>query len=296
MKSTTVVIDGNYYVHRAFSVAAQKKNPDYWEKNILTSFVSMVGSTAVHLKATHLLVCFDSPRTFRHDIYPKYKANRKKRDTTLVRLPSGQEVEIPGTPGSLVKPARRVLKSVGVATAYKTGKESDDLMAGAAASLPGRVIICARDKDLSAIVTDRVLQWWPIEKKLLGPKEVREKYGVDPGQIRDYLCLLGDDGDNIPGVPNIGPVTARRILNEHGSIANALKDKSVRKLLEPHKRTLIMAKKLVTLDTSSEFDLDALVPESIKVDEASSLLWSVPKSIRDLSDARKASKLKGLFK
>lgn len=110
------------------------------------------------------------------------------------------------------------------------------------------------------------------------------------------MCLLGDDGDNIPGVPNIGPVTARRILNEYGSIANALKDKSVRKLLEPHKRTLIMAKKLVTLDTSSEFDLDALVPESIKVDEASSLLWSVPKSIRDLSDARKASKLKGLFK
>jgi 5'-3' exonuclease len=124
-----------------------------------------------------------------------------------------------------------------VATAYRTGKESDDLMAGAAASLPGRVIICARDKDLSAVVTDRVLQWWPIEKKLLGPKEVREKYGVDPGQIRDYLCLLGDDGDNIPGVPNIGPVTARRILNEYGSIANALKDKSVRKLLEPHKRT-----------------------------------------------------------
>lgn len=296
MKTTSVIIDGNYYLHRAFSVAAQKKNPDFWVKNILTAFTSMVGSTAITLKATHLLVAFDSGRTFRHDIYPAYKANRTKRETTIVKLPSGQEVEIPGTPGSLVKPAMVALRSVGVPTARKKGLEADDLLAGAGASLPGRVILCARDKDVSAAVTDRVLQWWPIEKKLLGPKEIREKYGVDPNQIRDYLCLLGDAVDNIPGVPNVGPMTAKSILNEHGSIANALTNKKIKKLLYPHRATLIIAKKIVSLNTETRFDLDALVPQPINVDEAASRLWSVPQSIRNLSDARKASKLKGLFK
>lgn len=111
MKSTTVVVDGTTTSTVRFPSPLKRRTQTIGKKNILTSFVSMVGATAVHLKATHLLVCFDPPRTFRHDIYPKYKGIAKKRDTTLVRLPSGQEVEHPGDPGSLVKPARRALEN-----------------------------------------------------------------------------------------------------------------------------------------------------------------------------------------
>ena len=295
MKSHTFVPDGTYYLHRAFNVALQKRDPQHWRKNVLNMFLSMIGNDARDLKATHVLVTFDGPETFRTKIFKGYKGTRTKKDHTEIELRGGGgSYVVEGTPGELMKPARKLLKACGLTSTQKGDLESDDLQAGAAVSLPGRVTLGTRDKDLAACVNDRVFQWWPTEKKLFGPKEVFKKYGIHPHQMRDYLCLLGDKVDNIPGTPGVGEITAVKWLAEFGSIQNALKDPKVGAFLRKHSDQLVLARKLVTLDTSATFELSALVPQPIDPN-AVDLVWKIPNSIRNLSDARKALSLKGLF-
>jgi DNA polymerase-1 len=290
---TTSVIDGNYFIHRAFSVVASRKNLNNLERNILDAVLKSISSEAVKQKASHVLVCFDSKRSFRHDIYPDYKGNRNKGSTTEIKLFDGTTIDIGRTPGSFVKPMKVCLKLAGLATAHVNAREADDLM-GSAANLPGRVILNTRDKDMAGLVNDRVWLWWPKEKLMIKREQVFKHYGVYPEHMRDYLCLLGDKVDNIPGVDGIGPKTAAKWLLEHGSIATMLKDPKIRAKLKPHFKTLAMAKKLVTLCPDVEFRLEDLVPQQINTD-LKELVWQIPTDLKDLSDFRKSASLKGLF-
>lgn len=257
-------------------------------------FLNMVAGDAAMLHATHVLVCFDAKRSFRNDIYKGYKANRTKSGTTTVILDNGQEFTTDITPGSLVKPAREMLALAGLYTSQKKMMEADDLMGSAAFCIPGRIVIGTRDKDIAVCVNNRVSLWWPIEKKHVTPAVVLKHFGVNPVQITDYLSLLGDKVDNIPGVPGCGPKTACALLLKYGSLDKAVKDPVFRSKYKAHRRTLAMARKLVTLKTDVKYDIEDLVPQ--KIDTAlKELVWAVPDTLKDLAESRKMSKMKGLF-
>lgn len=290
-------VDGNFYLHRAMSVVIKRKNPEFLVKNTFTMFLSLIASDAALLKATHVVVCLDAKRSFRHDIYKDYKANRTaSKEEKVVILDNGKEFRTSITPGSLVKPVKELLTLAGLAYSHKKLYEADDLMASVAKCLSPqiRVVIGTRDKDLAASVTERVSLWWPIEKRLIGPNEVAKHFGVHPNQITDYLSLLGDAVDNIPGIPGCGPKTACKLLEVYGDLDTAIKDPKFRAKYRDHRSTLAMARKLVMLRPDVKYYLDDLIPQ--KVDPAlGALIWSIPTNLKDLADSRKAMSMKGLF-
>lgn len=292
--TTTFVVDGNFYLHRAMSVVIKRRNPEQLVKNSLTMFLNMMAGDAALLRATHVLVCFDSKRSFRNDLYKGYKANRVKGEGTTVTLDNGQEFHTDITPGALVKPAKVMLDLGGIAHTQVKNREADDMMASAATCLPGKVVIGTRDKDLAKCVNKRVSLYWPIEKKIITTKDVIAHFGVKPEQITDYLSLLGDKIDNIPGIPGCGPVTARKILEKYGTLDVAVKDTDFRDKYKEHKGTLAMARKLVTLDTTIKYNLEDLLPQKVKK-ELGDHVWAIPTNLKDLADSRKMLAMKGLF-
>jgi DNA polymerase I len=292
--SKTLSVDGNYFLHRAMNVVIKRRNPQFLVKNTLTMFLNMISSDAAVLKATHILVCFDAKRSFRHDLYKGYKANRIRGEGTTVTLDNGEEFHTDITPGSLVKPAKEVLDLAGLFYSQKKLYEADDLMASAAVSLPGKIVIDTRDKDLAATVNERVSLYWPVEKKLIGPKEVFKHFGVHPLQITDYLSLLGDKVDNIPGIPGCGPKTACALLLKYGTLDKAIKDPMFRSKYKEHQATLAMARKLVTLRPDVKYDIVDLLPRKVNKD-LGDLVWSIPTNLKDLADSRKMTSMKGLF-
>jgi DNA polymerase-1 len=291
----TFAPDGNYYLHRAFSVSARTRNIKHIEKNTLDLFLKFICNDALLLKATHVLVVFDSKRSWRHDIFKDYKANRNK-GAQEVTTNTGEKVVLEITAGSLVKKAKQVCELAGLPVAQKKGYEGDDLLACVAKSVKGKVIIGTRDKDVHAVITEdgRVQLWWPSEKVMMDWKAVIKKFGVRPDQIAAYLALCGDAADNIPGIPNVADKTASRWLAEHGSLQGMLKDPKIKAKLAPHKATLVLCKKLTTLKEDIVFKIEDLVPQAID-HSLKEHVWSIPPALRDLSDARKFASKKGLF-
>lgn len=292
------VIDGNYFLHFSFSRAGKHRNIEHIEKNTLTGFLASICNVALQHKCSHLIVCFDGPENFRKSIYKKYKANRHKndKDGTTFTKPDGTEITTKVTVGTLVKPAKQLLKVAGITYSHKKSYESDDLMACVAKSLGDehRIVIFTRDKDLHATITDNVSVFWPQEKKLMRKAEVIEYFGVKPTQIRDFLALVGDAVDNVPGVPGWGPKTAQEYLRTYGSIKKGLQDKEGYKKLKPYLAEVALAKKLVTLRRDQTYVLEDMTIEPFD-ESLSELVWKVPDSLKLLGDTRKASVIKGLF-
>lgn len=291
----TFAADGNYYLHRAFSVSARTRNINHIEKNTLDLFLKFVCNDALLLKATHILVVFDSKRSWRHDVYKDYKANRNK-GAQEVTTNTGATITLEITAGSLVKKAKQICELAGLPVAQKKGYEGDDLLACVAKSVPGKVVIGTRDKDVHAVITedDRVQLWWPSEKQMMNWKAVIKKFGVRPDQIAAYLALCGDTADNIPGIPNVAHGTASKWLKEHRTLQDMLKDKQIMAKLKPHKATLVLCKKLTTLKDDIVFKIEDLVPQALD-HSLKEHVWSIPPSLRELSDARKFASKKGLF-
>ncbi len=295
-----VVCDGNYYLWRAFSVAVRNRDPAHVERNVLTLFLAMIVSDFVLLRATHTVVTFDAPDCWRYDIFPAYKeGRRKKRDPIMVSHPKYPEpVQVDITPGSMVKAAKRLIRASGITAIHKARLESDDLLGSVASQFQDEieVIIATRDKDMAGLVNARVRVYWPVEKKMLGAKEVKDHYGVHPFQIRDFLSLTGDKVDGIPGVPGVASKTASAMLGDD-TLKNRLKKSAkLRTRLKPHYTSIALAQKLTTLKiVDLNETLGDLVPSAPDKDLLSSLVWSIPKGLDTLKDVAQSSKLKGLF-
>jgi DNA polymerase-1 len=159
---------------------------------------------ACHRNWAHCIVCIDSPRNWRHDISPDYKANRKPKPQAAV--------------DGLVDVIDRV-RANGVPVAGADGYEADDVIATLVAqSWLHRVVIRSDDKDLAQLVSEDVSLWCTRSPALRGPAEVQAKYGVPPHQIRDLLALWGDASDNIQGCPKVGQGKATTLLQKFGSL------------------------------------------------------------------------------
>lgn len=313
-----LLIDGTWYLHRAYHVARAMKVPAVRMRKSLPGHVlSMVLKDIEFLNATHVAITFDAPDGFRYKIYPEYKANRLKVDVN----PNDHEVDENKRMRkdeiySFLKKVKKVLKYAGFCVVTVDEMEADDLLAAGASKLSKKAIIfiATRDKDLMTMVNDedRVKLYWPATGKtpalFIDEKEVTKIKGVPPRKMFELLCLAGDKVDNIPGVvrktkkgtyKNLGLAGAAKLLKQFGSIKKAMKDKTAPegKMLRSNKSRLHISMKLVRLNTEC-WNPRLKDLEFKKVDEQGLVnsIGYLPKNIYSIRQDASISKMRGLFR
>ncbi|MDR1365775.1 MAG: hypothetical protein LBJ03_01640 [Holosporales bacterium] len=247
-----ILIDGSGFIYRAF-YALPKLTSQYDQTPVgaVYGFCHMILSTASAHKHDYIAVVFDAGRkTFRHEIYAQYKANRGDIPEDLV----------PQFP--MVRMSCDVL---GIPHIEENGVEADDLIASYAAKAKNSGLlteIVSSDKDLIQVMDNNVAVYDPMKSQFLSDESVFKKYGICPHQMIDFQALVGDASDNIPGIAGVGPKTASMLLQQFGSLdrifANLDKITSIRlkERLVKYKDDAYISKKLSTLKT----DLSLKIP------------------------------------
>lgn len=208
-----LIVDGHAYAYRAFHAIRDLRSPEGRPKNAVYGFLKMLEKMRAAVDPTHLIVVWDGGLSAeRQALLPEYKAQRPEMPEDL--RPQLDEIGI-------------YLDAANVAQYCGDGIEADDYIACLArqsAKKGWRVIIASSDKDFMQLVSEQVGLLNPNDKtgKIWGRDEVYAKSGVEPGQIADWLALMGDAVDNIPGVPGVGPKTASALLEEFGTVESLM--------------------------------------------------------------------------
>ena len=244
------LIDGSGYIFRAYyALPSLFRKSDGLPTGAVSGFCSMLfklledsRSDDSIYKPTHFAVIFDSARkNFRNDIYSEYKANRSEAPEDLA--PQFEYI-------------RKSVKAFNLPSIELLNYEADDLIATYVKKIieiGAKVTVISSDKDLMQLVSDRVRLFDPMKSKVLGEKEVIEKFGVKPNQVVDVQSLAGDSSDNVPGVPGIGIKTASELINKYKTLdillkkANEIPQNRRRETLLANKDKAILSRKLVTL-------------------------------------------------
>lgn len=218
-----LIVDGHAYAYRAFHAIRELRSPAGRPTNAIFGFIKALERLRAGVRPTHVLVAWDGGLAAeRVAAWPAYKAQRPP-------LPPELAPQLDGIVAWL--------GAAGVASFCAAGVEADDYIATVARRAAGMdwgVVIASADKDFMQLVSERVGLWNPNDKaeRVWTAAEVREKTGVAPEQIVDWLSLVGDSADNIPGVPGVGAKTAAGLLGEFGSVdeiyANLARVKSER--------------------------------------------------------------------
>ncbi|NND80976.1 MAG: DNA polymerase I [Gammaproteobacteria bacterium] len=204
-----ILIDGSSYLFRAFYVPQLKRmqTTSGQPTGAVFGTINMIKSLITEYPDANIVAVFDAKgKTFRHDIYDQYKANRP---------PMPDELR------SQIDYVHRAIKAMGIPLIATPGVEADDVIgtyAKLVAEQDDSVLVATGDKDLAQIVTDKVHLIDTMKKVEYDEAGVIEKHGVRPDQMIDYLTLVGDSSDNIPGVPKVGPKTAVKWLDQYGSL------------------------------------------------------------------------------
>ena len=207
--SRLLIIDGHAYAYRAFHAIRDLRSPTGQATNAIYGFVKMLEKMRVATGMAHLIVVWDGGLSAqRMAALPEYKAQR---------------AEMPEELGPQLDEIGEYLAAAGIARFRGKGIEADDYIACMARQAEAKgwdVVIASSDKDFMQLVSDRVGLLNPNDKtgKIWGQEEVRAKAGVHPGQVADWLALMGDAVDNIPGVPGVGTKTAAMLLEQFGSV------------------------------------------------------------------------------
>ena len=258
-KQTLYLIDISSFIFRAFYAIRKLSNRHGEPTNAIYGVATMLARLADEAKPEHLAVIYDSKEpSIRKKVYAEYKANRTAAPDELV--PQFDRIE-------------QMIKLFGIQSWRQSGIEADDLIATLSKrwcekSSKHRVIIVSGDKDLMQLINDKIQMWDMFNNKIFGAEEVEEKLGIKPEQVRDYLGLVGDSSDNIPGVPGIGPKGAVDLLKEYGDMEHVLKAAEKGKIpgkkgeaLVSHEKDARISAQLATVDQ----DLDADVsPGEVK--------------------------------
>jgi DNA polymerase I len=211
---TLYLVDISSFIFRAFFAIRSLTTRQGEPVNAVYGVAQMLSRLHDEARPQYLAVVYDSKEpSFRKEIYAEYKANRSETPPDLI--PQFDKIE-------------RLIQSLEMHSYRQSGIEADDLIATLThswcrASAGNHVVIVTSDKDLMQLVNERVSIWDTMNNKIYGEPEVVEKFGVKPSQIRDYLALVGDSSDNIPGVPSVGPKTASDLLREYGTLDDVLK-------------------------------------------------------------------------
>ncbi len=261
------LVDGSGYIFRAYyALPPLSRKSDGLPTGAVSGFCSMlfklledVRSDDSKNKPTHFAVIFDSARkNFRNEIYSEYKANRTEAPEDLA--PQFEYI-------------RKSVEAFNLPSIELLNYEADDLIATYSKKITeagAKVTVISSDKDLMQLVSNKIRLFDPMKSKVIGEKEVFEKFGVKPNQVIDVQSLAGDSSDNIPGVPGIGIKTASELINKYKNLDNLIKRASEitqnkrRETLLSNKDKAFLSKKLVTLKEDVPIKND---PEEFSIKE-----------------------------
>ena len=247
-KHRLLLVDGSSYLYRAFHAMPDLRNGAGDPTGAIYGMVNMMRRARSELKADHIACVFDAKgKTFRDEMYSEYKAHRSPMPEDLVKQ---------------IEPIHAMVKALGWPVLMVSGVEADDVIATLscqAAQAGWETIISTGDKDLAQLVNSSVTLINTMTNEKLDIEGVIEKFGVPPERIVDYLSIIGDAVDNVPGVPKAGPKTANKWLAEFGDLDNLMANaeqvkgvvgENLRASLEwlPKARELITVKKDCDLD------------------------------------------------
>jgi DNA polymerase-1 len=259
-----ILIDGNNIAYRAFYALPDSISTS---SGIITNAV--LGFTNMLLKLIEeqhpdtILCAFDSKiPTFRHKIFDRYKINRKKMPTEL---------------SSQFPLIKEVLDAFNIIYLERDGFEADDVLAGIVNSIKdefNQIIIVTGDKDILQLVSGNIkvmaIKKGITDTVIFDRLKVEEKFGVKPENMKDLLALMGDSSDNIPGVPGIGPKTARLLVKKYGCLEeiykniNKVDNPRLRELLTNNKKLAELSKELTTLKIARDTDVSEFINKSFK--------------------------------
>jgi DNA polymerase-1 len=205
--TTLLLVDGSSYLYRAYHALPDLRGPEGVPTGAIHGMVAMMKRLREQVGADYAACVFDAPgKTFRDEWYPEYKANRSSMPEDLAHQ---------------VEPIHEVVRLLGWPVVMVPGIEADDAigtLARAASEAGWKTVVSTGDKDLAQLVDENVTLINTMTNETLDVAGVLAKFGVPPAQIIDYLSLVGDSVDNVPGVNKVGPKTAVKWLLEHGSL------------------------------------------------------------------------------
>jgi len=252
------LVDGSAYIYRAYHAVAPLTNSEGMPTHAVFGFMNILRRLLKEKNPQYLAVAFDMRGpVFRHEIYPEYKANRPP-------MPEDLAVQIPYI--------KELVRAMNIPCFETEGVEADDIIATAAKVLSGqgnKVVVVSGDKDLLQLVDDHVVMWDPMKNKIMDSSAIEEKYNVKPGQLLDCYSLMGDSSDNVPGVPGVGPKTAEKLINQHGTLEGVfealggMKKSKLKERLGENKDKAFLSRDLIRLkyDVSVPNDLSGYIPQ-----------------------------------
>ncbi|CAJ0776515.1 DNA polymerase I [Ralstonia condita] len=210
-QETLLLVDGSSYLYRAYHALPDLRNGEGFPTGAIYGIVNMLRKLRNDYPAKYSACVFDAKgKTFRDDLYPAYKEHR---------------APMPDDLRAQIEPIHEAVRALGWPILVVDGVEADDVigtLADRAAREGIRTIVSTGDKDLAQLVNDHVTLVNTMTNETLDPAGVQAKFGVPPERIVDYLSLIGDTVDNVPGVPKVGPKTAVKWLSEFGSLDNVI--------------------------------------------------------------------------
>ena len=265
-KDPIILVDGSSYLYRAYHALPPLTNSKNQPTGAIKGVISMIKKILIDHPESPLAVVFDAKgKTFRHDMYSEYKANRPPMPEDLV-----QQIE----------PIHQIISLMGIKLIMITGVEADDVigtLAEQARQKKLNTVISTGDKDMTQLVCENVSVVNTMSGELLDESGVLKKFGVGPELITDYLALIGDKSDNVPGVDKVGPKTAVKWLNEYSDIQGVKENSEsiggkVGENLRSSIEMLDLAHELVKIKTDVELelgieDLARLEPDTEKLTE-----------------------------
>jgi len=253
------LVDGSAYIYRAYHAIRPLSTSSGLPTHAVYGFTTILRRIMREKEPECMAVAWDTRGpVFRHKIYPAYKANRPPMPEDLV-----PQIEY----------IHKIVDAYNLLSMQHDNKEADDLIASAARRLAGqtcRVIIVSGDKDLFQLVSDEVVCWDPMNDRLMDVNAVREKYGVSPEQLLDFMALTGDSSDNIPGVPGIGPKTAQKLISQYRTIEglyaalDEMKPSRMKERLIAHRDDAFLSRDLIRLCDTVDVPAD---PQAYRVRE-----------------------------
>lgn len=265
-----ILVDGSSYLFRAYHAPPHLTNSKGEATGAIYGVINMLKSLVKQYSPSHMVVIFDAKGpTFRNDMYSEYKANRPP-------MPDDLRTQI--------EPIHNIIKAMGLPLISIPGVEADDVigtLAKRASEQKRHVLISTGDKDMAQLVDEHVTLINTMTNTIMDPAGVVDKFGIGPELIIDYLALMGDKVDNIPGVPGVGEKTALAMLQGLGSIDSLYDNldkiadlgfrgsKTMSKKLEDNKEQLRLSYELATikLDVEVEQNLDSFEVAAPNTDE-----------------------------
>lgn len=265
-----VIIDSNSVINRTYyAISRQLITSDGTPVHAVFGFLKILSKILKDFNPSHCVATFDlRGRNFRNDIYPEYKANRKKTDESLI-------IQINIT--------KEILRHMGICIVEKSGVEADDIIGSLVNQFDGHSYIISSDGDLHQLISEsisyvRMLRGYS-DVEMLTLDNYKEKYGIMPNQVIDKKALMGDSSDNIPGGKNIGPKKAQAILDQFNNIDNMFAninnmDKKLSKYVIASENDIKLSYTLATILTNLQFNIceDDYKYSPLKVLNASDIL------------------------